>query len=144
MHVAVLDSKGNEIMQQEGGAAVSWTREYDLRNTEEGILEALSEKTGGKTVENAAELIDFRDTAARKRQDLTPWLSLAAGLLFLFDAAQRRLDWIREPEKKEKKEEEPARKPEKKAVKHGRKEKKPEQEKAANVLWENLQNKKRL
>ena len=144
VHVAVLDSKGNEIMQQDGGAAVSWTREYDLRNTEEGILEALSEKTGGKTVESAEELIDFRDMAARKRQDLTPWLALAAGLLFLFDAAQRRLDWIREPEKKEKKEEEPVRKPEKKAVKHGKEEKKPEQEKAANVLWENMQNKKRL
>lgn len=146
VHVSVRDRLGNELLAADSGAVLSWSREYDLRTEEEGILEALSTRTGGKTVDNPADLLNFRDTSARKRRDLTWVLALLAGLLFLFDVAQRRLDWLREKEPARKKEaEEPA--PEKKSPKTRRK-KEPEaakpQEKAADVLWENLQKRKRL
>ena len=69
-----------------------------------------------------------------------------AGILFLFDVAQRRLDWLREPEKQEAEPE-----PEEKKTAGNRNRKKTEtpaqaktQEKAADVLWQNMQKKKRL
>ena len=144
VHVSVRDRLGNELLAADSGAALNWSREYDLRTEDEGILAKLSEETGGKTAETPAGLLDFPDTNARKRRDLTWILALLAGLIFLFDVAQRRLDWLKEPEKKEKEtvqEKTPA-KPKKKTTKK----KAPEdpKEKAANVLWENLQKKKRL
>ena len=144
VHISVRDRLGNELIASDSGAVLSWSREYDLRAEEEGILEKLSGETGGKAMENPEGLLEFPDTSARKRRDLTWILALIAGLLFLFDVAQRRLDWLKEPEKKEEK---PAQ--EETPVKG--KKKKPDklqpdkpQEKAADVLWENLQKKKRL
>ena len=145
VHVSVRDRLGNELLSADSGAVLSWSREYDLRTAEEGLLEQLSAETGGVSTQNPAELLNFKDTSARKRRDLTWVLALLAGLIFLFDVAQRRLDWLREPEKKEKPEEEEGKKPVKPAKKKTEK-KQPEkpQEKAADVLWENLQKKKRL
>ena len=142
VHVSGRDRLGNELLASDSGAVLSWNREYDLRAAEEGILEQLSADTGGTVAETTAELLNFPDTSARKRRDLTWALALLAGLIFLFDVAQRRLDWLREPEKKEKPE---AGTPVKTAKKKPEK-KQPEkpQEKAADVLWENLQKKKRL
>ena len=142
VHVSVRDRLGNELLAADSGAVLAWSREYDLRAAEEGVLERLSTETGGIAAETTAELLNFPDTSARKRRDLTWALALLAGLIFLFDVAQRRLDWLREPEKKEKPETEA---PVKVAKKRPEK-KQPEkpQEKAADVLWENLQKKKRL
>ncbi len=141
-HISVRDRLGNELLATDGGAVVSWSREYDLRTAEGGLLEKLSAESGGKITESTKELLDFRDTSARKRRDLAPLLMLLAGLLFLFDVAQRRLDWLREPEKKETAEETPKTEKPKKAKK--KPEQAPQSEKAADVLWQNLQKKKRL
>ena len=142
VHLSVRDALGNELAENDGGAVLSWSREYDVRSGDEGALEKLSAETGGTAADSPAGLLSFPDTNARKRRDLTPLLALLAGLLFLFDVAQRRLDWLKEPEKKETPAEAPkAEKPEKK------KKKAPQaqpQEKAADVLWQNLQKKKRL
>ena len=143
VHVSVRDRLGTELLAADSGAVLSWSREYDVRSADEGALERLSEETGGKSTRDTAGLLDFPDTSARKRRDLTPLLALLAGLIFLFDVAQRRLDWIREPEKKEaQKEETPAEKPKKREKK--KPEPQPQQEKAADVLWQNMQKKKRL
>jgi hypothetical protein len=142
VHISVRDRMGNELMETDGGAVRSWSREYDVRAEDEGALEKLSAVTGGQYTSDTAQLLSFPDTDARKRRDLTPLLVLLAALLFLFDVAQRRLDWLREPEKKEEKEEVPkAEKPKKTKKKP---EQTPQQEKAADVLWQNLQKKKRL
>ena len=147
VRVTLWDRLGNELLSAESGAVLSWSREYDLRSKSEGILALLSEQTGGKSLESTQGLLSFRDTSARKRRDLTWILALLAGLLFLFDVAQRRLDLLPEPEKKE----EPAQpaeqetlpaKPKKKNTETPKQE--PPKEKAADVLWENLQKKKRL
>ena len=145
VHVSVRDRLGNELLGADDGAVLSWSREYDLRTEDTGILEKLSAETGGAVLEGAEGLLDFPDTNARKRRDLTWVLALAAGLLFLFDVAQRRLDWLREPERKEPKAVQEAAPAVVKAKKAGKKPKpEPQQEKAADVLWENLQKKKRL
>ena len=157
VHVTLWDRLGNELLSSDSGAVLSWSREYDLRSNSaflsesatesEGVLARLSEQTGGKSLESAEGLLSFRDTSARKRRDLTWILALLAGLLFLFDVAQRRLDLLPEPRKKE----EPAHpaeqetlpaKPKKKNTETPKQE--PPKEKAADVLWENLQKKKRL
>ena len=141
-HISVRDRLGNELLSSDGGAVLSWSREYDVRTEDEGVLEKLSAETGGRSTENPAELLDFPDTSARKRRDLTPLLALLAGLIFLFDVAQRRLDWIREPEKREQSAAAAAAEKPKKAKK--KPEQAPQQEKAADVLWQNMQKKKRL
>ena len=142
VHVSVRDRLGNELLAHDGGAVRSWSREYDVRTEDGDVLEKLSAQTGGKHTDSAAELLSFPDTSARKRRDLAPWLAGAAGLLFLFDIAQRRLDWLREPEGRETRDGMPREKKKKE------KNKKPgpvqPQEKAADVLWERLQQKKRL
>ena len=143
VHVSVRDRLGNELLATDSGAVLSWSREYDLRTSGDGVLEQLSEASGGIAAENTSELLNFPDTSARKRRDLTWILALLAGLIFLFDVAQRRLDWLREPEKKEEPEAEKPAKPEKKKKPEKKQPEKP-QEKAADVLWENLQKKKRL
>ena len=144
VHVSVRDRLGNELLASDSGAVLSWSREYDLRTEDEGVLGKLSAETGGKALNTAEGLLEFPDTSARKRRDLTWVLALIAGLLFLFDVAQRRLDWLKEPEKKEETaaEDTDPRKPEKRKTDETKK--KEPQEKAADVLWENLQKKKRL
>ncbi len=137
-----VEAGQDEPLRTSGGAVVSWTTEYDQRREDTGALETLAQDTGGRVCENPEDLIDFPDTAARKRTDLTALLAGIALVLFLFDVAQRRLELFRDPAKKETPEaakhvKENKRKPEKK---------KPEQEKpaAADVLWEQMKNRKKL
>jgi hypothetical protein len=141
--IEMEDGKGKVLQTVEGGDVVSWTAEYDQRREDTGALEKLAAETGGKVCENTEDLLDFPDTAARKRTDLTPLLAGLALLLFLFDVAQRRLDLFREPAKKEA--EEPVKKPAKEKKPKNAKQK-PEQEApaAADVLWEQMKNKKKL
>ena len=133
---------GRDITSRETGTVVNWTAEYDQRREDTGALEKLAEETGGRVCETTDSLLDFQDTAARKRTDLTPLLAGLALLLFLLDVAQRRLDLFREPAKQEKAE---AVKPEKaKKQKAKKKEAEKEAPAAADVLWEQMKSKKRL
>ena len=158
VHVVVADRAGNELLAADCGAVQSWSREYDLRTAEENTLEKLSEGTGGKAAGSPSELLDFPDTSARKRRDLTWVLALAAAVLFMFDVAQRRLDLLGEPapaagpaEAREAAPENAAEAAAGRKDSGGRKAKKkkgqaeaPSGQKAADVLWQNMQNKKRL
>ena len=141
VRITLLDRQGHELLSADSGAVVSWTREYDLRGAEDGQLERLSAETGGQAEGDPAKLLSFPDTAARKRKELTGPLMILAALIFLFDIAQRRLDWIREPAEKPAAEKKPERKEKKKPEKAEKTEQGPQ---AADVLWQNLQKKKRL
>ena len=141
VRITLLDRQGHELLSADSGAVVSWTREYDLRGTEDGQLERLSAETGGQAEGDPAKLLSFPDTAARKRKELTGPLMILAALIFLFDIAQRRLDWIREPAEKPAAEKKPERKEKKKPEMAEKTEQGPQ---AADVLWQNLQKKKRL
>ena len=147
MRIEMEDSRGNVLRTSEGGDVVSWTAEYDQRREDTGALENLSRETGGRVCESPKELLELPDTAARKRTDLMPLLAGLALLLFLFDVAQRRLDLFREPAKKETAEE--TKRETYAAVKQKRepaRKTKPEQEApaAADVLWQQMKNKKKL
>ena len=146
VRIEMEDGKGHVIKTVESGDVVSWTSEYDQRREDTGELEKLAEETGGRVVTDAGELLDFPDTAARKRVDLTAALACIALLLFLFDIAQRRLDLFREPpERPETAAEETVKAaPEKRT--RPEKKRKPEAEApaAADVLWEQMKNKKKL
>ena len=143
--IEMEDGRGKVLQTSEGGDVVSWTAEYDQRREDTGALEKLAQETGGKICENPAELLDFPDTAARKRTDLTPLLAGLAMLLFLFDVAQRRLDLFREPARRETAEE-AGPKPAKNREKRKTEKKKPAKEApaAADVLWEQMKNRKKL
>ena len=144
IRVSAKDRAGRELSRLDTGTVVSWTGEYDQRARDDGFLEALSERTGGRIAEDAAGLMHFTSAGARRRTDLRGVLLTAALLLFLMDIAQRRLNWVRE----RKREEQPPRGQKKgKEKKKARTEKARETQKQAEtteVLWQNLQKKKRL
>ena len=147
IRVTAADGEGRETMTAESGAVIGWTAEYDLRREDTGELERLAEESGGKALESAAGLLSFPDTAARKRWDLTPLLSGLALALFLLDVAQRRLDLFREPaaqEKMEKKEEHAPEGPKAEKKKRKAEDQKENTGNAADLLWENMKNKKRM
>ena len=77
--------------------------------------------------------------------DLTPLLAGLALLLFLFDVAQRRLDLFREPVKADKKEEaKPQADKEKKPQKPAKKKPESNGPSAADLLWQQMKDKKKL
>ena len=140
--IEMEDGNGHVLKTAEGGGVVSWTGEYDQRQEDTGALETLAQETGGRVCESTDGLLEFPDMAARKRTDLTSLLAGLALLLFLFDAAQRRLDLFREPVKKETAEEaKPAPAKKQKPVKQKTEK---ETQAAADVLWEQMKNKKKL
>ena len=138
VHVTVYDAEGNPVAGTDGGLSVPWAEEYDQRTLDLGQLETLSERSGGKAAETAEELLRFPRNGAKTYRELTDFLLSLAALLFLFDIAQRRLNWFpeREPQPE---------KPEKtpKAVRE-----KPAEEKqkpqAADELYRRMQNRKKM
>ena len=144
VRIEAEDNHGRVLQTSEGGDVVSWTSEYDQRRENTGALEALAQETGGKVCGNAAELLDFPDTAARKRMDLTALLAGLALLLFLFDVAQRRLDLFREPVCTETAEEIKPGPVQGKRKKTEKKTQEQEAPAAADVLWEQMKKRKKL
>ena len=142
VRIEMEDGRGKVLKTAEGGDVVSWTAEYDQRREDTGALETLAQETGGKACESTAEMLGFPDTAARKRTDLTALLAGLALLLFLFDVAQRRLDLFREPLKRET--EETVKPVKEKKQRPKKKEPEKETPAAADVLWEQMKNKKKL
>jgi uncharacterized membrane protein len=144
IRIEMEDGKGKVLQTADGGDVVSWTAEYDQRREDTGALETLAQETGGKTCGTTQELLEFPDTAARKRTDLTNLLAGLALLLFLFDVAQRRLDLFREPAAD--KAEEAGRQviKEKKQPKPDRKKPESEGPSAADLLWQQMKDKKKL
>ena len=87
---------GETVRTLETGATVGYSREYDLRAADgSALLEEIAAQTGGRVLEDAAELFSLRGAQARARYDLTGALLWAALALFVLDAAQRRLAWER-------------------------------------------------
>lgn len=142
--IEMEDGKGHVLKTVENGDVVSWTSEYDQRREDTGELEKLAGETGGKVCADAGELLAFPDTAARKRIDLTQLLASLALLLFLLDIAQRRLDLFREPVKQEAEEAAPAVKKTKREKPEKKQKAQPEAPAAADVLWEQMKQKKKL
>lgn len=86
---------GETAATLEGGAVVSYSREYDLRLQPGDALERLAAQTGGRIVTDPQALFSIVSAPARARKDLTAALCALALFLFILDVAQRRLNWER-------------------------------------------------
>jgi uncharacterized membrane protein len=144
VRIEMEDGKGKVLQTAEGGDVVSWTAEYDQRREDTGALEKLAQETGGRVYQTVEGLLDFPDTAARKRTDLMPLLAGLALLLFLFDVMQQRLELFWEPAKKDEKGTEDKPVKEKKTQKKKTVKPAGEAPAAADVLWEQMKGKKKL
>ncbi len=138
----IQQHEGASAVLLDGGAVVSYSREYDLRAADTGVLADISQTTGGKVTEAASQLLDFPRSHARTRHDLTPVLMLLALILLVTDIAQRRLNWEKTLVQAI---------PAKQVIKTGNHAlvKQPVKEEASPAqtsqkLWENMQNRKRL
>lgn len=132
---------GETVAGLAGGAVISYSREYDLREKDTGALQKLSADTGGRAAAAPEELLSFPETAARTRRSLTSALLTAALVILLLDIAQRRLPWEKtqvkpaEPRARAKKTKPEKPRPAAPAADPG---------KTSQELWEKMQKKKRL
>ena len=78
---------------QEGGAVRGFSQEYDLRLEGDQSLENLAARTGGRVLTGEAGFWDSPVSPARGRLKLQIPLLVLALMLFLLDAALRRLPW---------------------------------------------------
>ena len=85
-------SGGQKVRQLEGGAVASYSQEYDLsRQYSTQALENLARMTGGRVIEDPAQMFAARGLTAETRLSLQTALLWAALGMFLIDIALRRL-----------------------------------------------------
>ena len=95
--VRVEQSQGGSLLRTlESGLAVGYSGEYDLRVPDgTALLEEIARETGGRMLENAADLFAERGAQTREKRDLSALLLILSLVLFVLDVAQRRLAWER-------------------------------------------------
>ncbi len=114
LRVEQYDENGELARFMEGGAVAGYSREYDLRMTEEsGALERLAALTGGQAYDDAAGLLSRAGGRTYRRIELTAGLQWALIALLLIDIAVRRLGWDAALEKKLRSRPAPEKKPQK-------------------------------
>ena len=90
------EREGQKVRQLEGGAVVSYSEEYDIRRQDGGqALENLARLTGGRVIDDPAQMFAARGLAAETRLALRTALLWAALMLFMLDIALRRLAFDR-------------------------------------------------
>lgn len=89
---ALVRKDGQLLHQQSRGLVVGYPDELRLRPTNETLLKAVSESTGGR-YDVASDAVFKNDKlTAHRTTPLWPWLLTAAIVLFVFDVALRRID----------------------------------------------------
>ncbi len=136
------NENGKILAALEGGTVRPYSEEYDLRFTAGDALERLTMRSGGVMAETPEALFTAVSQSARARHDLTAPLTAAALVLFVLDAAQRRLPWEKWFARQEKPE------ANMETIKEKQKEKRPSaqetQGRTADALWQAMQKKKRM
>ncbi len=93
-HLSVVQKQqGRVVYQQSRGLAVGYADELRLRPTNEGLLRAIAEATGGRYDPAPEEVFAARGDGALRAVPLWPYLVAAALVLFVADVALRRLDF---------------------------------------------------
>ncbi len=103
--VRVEQRSGDSLVRTlESGMTVGYSAEYDVRTPDgTALLAEIAWETGGRVLSDATELFTERGTRTREKRDIATALLLIALVLFVLDAAQRRLAWEKLiPEKKPK------------------------------------------
>jgi uncharacterized membrane protein len=115
--VRVEQHDGDTLLRTlESGLAVGYSTEYDVRAGDgDALLRRLAAETGGRVIDDPSALFAEQGAPVRARRDLTAALLVVALVLFVLDAAQRRLAWEGWLPQKEKAEQVEKVKPEKAA-----------------------------
>ncbi len=83
---------GQKVRQLEGGAVAAYSQEYDLSRQHNSLaLENLARMTGGRVIDDPAQMFAARGLTAETRLALRTALLWMALMLFLIDIALRRL-----------------------------------------------------
>ncbi len=91
----VEQKQGNETLRvKEGGTVVTFSEEYDLRSqSAQGILEGLTQATGGKMLGADDPLLSPQHRRASVRKQITTLLCILSLIVLMLDIALRRLSW---------------------------------------------------
>ncbi|MBR3742737.1 MAG: VWA domain-containing protein [Clostridia bacterium] len=139
---ARYSENGETLASLDGGTVKPYSEEYDLRFSAGDALERLAVLSGGAMVDTPEALFSAVSQSARTRFDMTLPLTIAALILFVLDAAQRRLPWekwLARPENPEPAQAKPKEKRQKKQP-----DAKEAQGQTANALWQTMQKRKRM
>src|SRR5262249_41111713 len=85
--------QGKLLYRQSRGLAVGYPDELRLGPTDEVLLKALAQASGGQYDPPPDAIFAATDRTANRATPLWPWLVAAAALLFLSDVALRRIDF---------------------------------------------------
>ncbi len=93
-HIQMLQ-KANSAMatQQSRALVVNYDDELRLRPTDEKLLQAIAEVSGGTYRPDPAQIFASSERTAARPIPLWPYLVVAAALIFLIDVALRRIDF---------------------------------------------------
>ena len=83
---------GQPVGQQSRGLAVGYPDELRLRTTNNALLKALAETSGGRYDVKAEAVFDAPERSVPRATPLWPYLVAAAAVLFVLDVALRRID----------------------------------------------------
>jgi hypothetical protein len=83
---------GQPILQQSRGLTVGYSDELRLRPTNETLLKAIADVSGGKFQPAPEEAFAPTTRTARRPTPLWPWLVTAAAIILVLDVALRRID----------------------------------------------------
>jgi len=93
-HIQMLQKvNGAMTTQQSRALVVNYDDELRLRPTDEKLLQAVAEVSGGAYRPDPTRLFDASDRTATRPIPLWPYLVIAAALIFLIDVALRRIDF---------------------------------------------------
>jgi hypothetical protein len=83
---------GQPIMQQSRGLTVGYSDELRLRPTNETLLKAIADVSGGKFQLKPEDAFAPTTRTAQRPTPLWPWLVTAAAIVLVLDVALRRID----------------------------------------------------
>lgn len=73
--------------------AVSYSPEYDIRDRQEiELLERITEETGGRIIDDPADVFRIEEDRVWKKEELAPYLLVFILALFIADIALRRIN----------------------------------------------------
>jgi Mg-chelatase subunit ChlD len=95
-HLDVVQRVGDQVVcHQSRGLVVGYPDELRLRPTDEALLRAVAEVSGGRYDPEPETVFEAPARDARRPVPLRPYLLLAAAVLLVLDAGVRRLDFSR-------------------------------------------------
>ena len=77
----------------QAGISIPYSEEYKIQPPNKGLLQDISNRTGGKVVTTAEQAMRDIDFESSESKSIQLWLVLVAMLLFFVDITLRRFGW---------------------------------------------------